>query len=77
MLMSKDENTIFIWQNGKKKIFFDELSDIFAVRIIGEKYYRLLCHFWYGHTHYKVFSKEFLTMSVHLNRMDICNSQLL
>lgn len=56
----REKTPFSIWQKmERKKIYFDELSDIFAVRIIAKS--TIDCYVTLGiiHTHYKVFSKEF------------------
>ncbi len=56
----REKTPFSIWQKmEKKKIYFDELSDIFAVRIITNQV--IDCYIILGliHIHYKVISKEF------------------
>jgi guanosine-3',5'-bis(diphosphate) 3'-pyrophosphohydrolase len=60
VVKGREKTPFSIWQKmEKKKIYFEDLSDIFAVRIITKK--PIDCYVALGvvHTNYKVISKEF------------------
>jgi guanosine-3',5'-bis(diphosphate) 3'-pyrophosphohydrolase len=60
-VQGREKSPFSIWQKmEKKQIYFDQLSDIFAVRIITKK--PLDCYSVLGviHMHYKVIAREFI-----------------
>lgn len=59
-VQGREKEPFSIWQKmERKKVYFDELSDIFAIRIITKQ--SIDCYSVLGliHMHYKVISKEF------------------